>query len=272
MHYKPPKDIAGFIFDVDGCVARGTQALPGVPATLAHLRARGIRCAFLTNDNTSTRSQMVAKLVAMGIPCTTEDVVTAAMVAAEVTRALHPDKKVLVVGAAGLVEALHACGVAVVDADHAAEATVVVMGKDPTFDMQRLDMVCQALWRGAAFIATNLDRTVPTATGFSPLAGAMIQAVAYATGREPLVTGKPSPWAGQMAVRALGLPPDRSAVVGDQLEQDILMGKQAGLFTIAVLTGVTTAEAAAAAPEALRPDVIVPDVTHLPAWLERLGG
>jgi ribonucleotide monophosphatase NagD (HAD superfamily) len=60
--------------------------------------------------------------------------------------------------------------------------------------------------------------------------------------------------------------------VGDQLEQDILMGKQAGLCTIAVLTGVTTAAAAAAAPEALRPDVIVPDVTHLPAWLERLDG
>jgi len=48
------------------------------------------------------------------------------------------------------------------------------------------------------------------------------------------------------------------------------MGKQAGLFTIAVLTGVTTAEAAAA-PEAVRPDVILPDVTHLPAWLESLG-
>ncbi len=272
MRHKPSTDLAGFIFDVDGCVARGNQALPGVPETLAQLRARGIRCAFLTNDNTSTRSQMVAKLVAMGIPCTAEDVVTAAMVAAEVTRALHPGKKVLAVGAVGLVEALHACGVAVVDAHHAAEATVVVMGKDPTFDMQRLDVVCQTLWRGAAFIATNLDRKVPTATGFSPAAGAMIQAVAYATSREPLVTGKPSQWAGEMAVRALGLTPDRSAVVGDQLEQDILMGKQAGLFTIAVLTGVTTAEAAAAAPEAVRPDIIVPDVTHLPAWLESLGG
>ena len=272
MSQKLPKDIAGFIFDVDGCVARGIQALPGVPETLAHLRARGIRCAFLTNDNTSTRSQVVAKLVAMGIPCTAEDVVTAAIVAAEVTRALHPGKKVLAVGAAGLVEALHQCGVAVVDAHHAAEAQVVVMGKDPNFDMQLLDVVCQTLWRGAAFIATNLDPKVPTATGFSPAAGAMIKAVAYATSHEPLVTGKPSKWAGEMAVRALGLAPDRSAVVGDQLEQDIKMGKQAGLFTIAVLTGVTTAEAAAAAPEAVRPDVILPDVNHLPAWLESLGG
>ena len=116
MNQKPPKDVGGFIFDVDGCGARGTQALPGVPTTLAHLRARGIRCAFLTNDNTSTRSQVVEKLVAMGIPCTAEDVVTAAIVAAEVTRALHPGKKVLAVGAAGLVEALHQCGVALVDA------------------------------------------------------------------------------------------------------------------------------------------------------------
>jgi HAD superfamily hydrolase (TIGR01450 family) len=272
MSQKPPKDLAGFIFDVDGCVARGTQALPGVPDTLAHLRARGIRCAFMTNENMSTRSQVVAKLVAMGIPCTAEDVVTAAMVAAEVTRALHPGQKVLAVGAAGLVEALHQCGVTVVDAHHATEATVVVMGKDPNFDMTLLDVVCQAIWRGAAFIATNLDPKVPTATGFSPAAGAMIKAVAYATSHEPLVTGKPSQWAAAMAVRALGLAPDRSAVVGDQLEQDITMGKQAGLFTIAVLTGATTAEAAAAAPEAVRPDVILPDVNHLPAWLESLGG
>jgi 4-nitrophenyl phosphatase len=272
MSQKPPKAIAGFIFDVDGCVARGAQALPGVPATLAHLRARGIRCAFMTNENMSTRSQVVAKLVAMGIPCTAEDVVTAAMVAAEVTRALHPGKKVLAVGAAGLVEALQQCGVALVDAHHAAEVQVVVMGKDPNFDMKLLDVVCQTIWRGAAFIATNLDPKVPTATGFSPAAGAMIKAVAYATSHEPLVTGKPSKWAGEMAVRALGLAPDCSAVVGDQLEQDIKMGKQAGLFTIAVLTGVTTAEAAAAAPEAVRPDVILPDVNHLPAWLESLGG
>jgi glycerol-1-phosphatase len=208
MSQKPPKDIAGFIFDVDGCVARDTQALPGVPATLAHLRARGIRCAFMTNENMSTRCQVVEKLIAMGIPCTAEDVVTAAMVAAEVTR---------------------------------------------------------------AFIAANLDLKVPTATGFIPVAGAMIKAVAYATSQEPLVTGKPSKWAGEMAVRALRLAPDRSAVVGDQLEQDIKMDRQAGLFTIAVLTGVTTAETAATAPEAVRPDVILPDVNHLPAWLDSLG-
>ena len=46
------------------------------------------------------------------------------------------------------------------------------------------------------------------------------------------------------------------------------MGKVAALFTILVFSGVTTAEQAAAAPEALRPDFVLPDVNHLPAWLD----
>ena len=266
------RPIKGIVFDVDGCVARGKHALPGVPETLASLRARGIRCAFMTNENMSTRAQVVEKLNGMGIPVNTEDVVTSAIVAAEVTRTLHPGKKVLTIGAAGLVEALQSCGLTLVDLEHAAEAEVVVMGKDPDFNMKKLEVVCQTIWQGADFIATNLDSKVPTAAGFTPATGPMIKAVAYATGKDPLVTGKPSKWAGEMAMKVLGVAPERGAVVGDQLEQDIKMGKEAGLFTIAVLTGATTAEAAANAPEALRPDLVLPDVNHLPQWLDQEGG
>jgi 4-nitrophenyl phosphatase len=260
--------VAGIVFDIDGCVAKGKHVLPGVPETLATLRARGIRCAFMTNENMSTRAQVVDKLNGMGIPTGAEEVVTSAIVAAEVTRALHPGKKVLAVGAAGLIEALQLAGMTLVDAENAAEAEVVVMGKDPNFNMKMLDVVCQAIWKGADFIATNLDPKVPAATGFIPGTGPMIKAAAYATGKEPLVTGKPSKWAGEMAMKVLGVAPENGAVIGDQLEQDIRMGKEAGLFTIAVLTGATTAEAAANAPESLRPDLVLPDVNHLPAWLD----
>ncbi len=266
-----PRDIAGFIFDVDGCVARGNHALPGVPETLATLRGRGIRCAFLTNENMKTRAQVVEKLNGMGIPASTDDVVTSAIIAAEVTRALHPDSKVLAVGMAGLIEAIQSRGLTLLDFDHAAEAEVVVMGRDMDFNMRKLEIVCQAIWNGADFIVTNMDAKVPTATGFVPATGPMIKAVTYATGKEPLVTGKPSKWAGEMAMKALGIAPEQGAVVGDALEQDIRMGKQAGLFSILVLSGATTAEAAAAAAETVRPDLVLPDVNHLPAWLDGAG-
>jgi glycerol 3-phosphatase-2 len=262
------RSIQGMVFDVDGCVARGNQALPGVPETLAALRARGIRCAFLTNENQKTRSQMVERLTGMGIPCTADEVLTSALIAAQVTHTLHPGRKALAIGAAGLVEALKLRGVPLVDHEHANEAEVVVMGKDPNFNMKTLELVCQAIWNGADFIATNYDAKVPQAEGFIPGTGPMIKAVAYATGKEPLVSGKPSKWAGQMAMQALGVAPESGAVIGDQLEQDIRMGKEASLFSILVLTGATTAEAAAAAPDGLRPDLVLPDVNHLPAWLE----
>ncbi|HBY92668.1 MAG: HAD-IIA family hydrolase [Ardenticatenaceae bacterium] len=267
---RAPNHIAGFIFDVDGCVARGNHALPGVPETLATLRARGIRCAFLTNENQRTRAQVVAKLNGMGIPACSDDVLTSAIIAAEVTRELYPGRPVLAIGAAGLVEALQTVGMTLLDRKHAAQAEVVVMGKDPEFNQKTLELVCQAIWNGAEFIATNYDAKVPSANGFVPATGPMIKAVAYATGKEPLITGKPSRWAGAMAMKALGIAPEQGAVVGDQLEQDIRMGKEAGLFTILVLTGASTAAAAAAAPEALQPDLIVPDVNSLPEWLDSL--
>lgn len=263
-----PSGLAGFIFDIDGCVARGGHALPGVPETLATLRQQGFRCAFLSNENQRTRAQVVDKLNGMGIPATTGDVVTAAIVAAEVAQELHPGRRVLAIGAEGLLEALRAKGALLVGSAHAAEADVVVMGKDPDFSQKTLELVCQAIWNGADFIATNLDAKVPSAAGFIPATGPMVKAVAYATGKEPLVCGKPSRWAAQMALRALGLRPEAGAVVGDALEQDIRMGQEAGLFTILVLTGATSAAEAAAAPDGLRPDQVLPDVNSLPAWLE----
>jgi HAD superfamily hydrolase (TIGR01450 family) len=262
------RPIQGIVFDIDGCLARGNRALPGVPETLAALRARGIRCAFLSNENQKTRTQMVERLTGMGIPCNGDDVLTSALIAAEVTHTLHPRRKALAIGGAGLVEALKLRGVPMVDHEHAHEAQVVVMGKDPNFNMKTFELVCQAIWNGADFIATNYDARVPQAAGFIPGTGPMIKAVAYATGKEPLVTGKPSKWAGEMAMQVLGISPEHGAVIGDQLEQDIGMGKEAGLFTILVLTGATTAEAAAQAPAALRPDLVLPDVNQLPAWLD----
>lgn len=260
--------IEGIVFDIDGCVARGNKAIPGVPDTLNELRRRGIRFVFITNDNQNKVSYWVDRLAAMGIDTSEGEVLTAAIIAARATRELYPTRKILPIGDVGLIEALRAQGLELLDLENAKNAEVVVMGKDPDFDLQRLNLVCQAIWNGAEFIATNDDPKVPTATGFVPATGALVKAVAYATGKEPIVTGKPSKWAGEMAMKILGISPDRGAVAGDRIPQDIAMGKRAGLFTILVLTGGTTQEEAADAPEALKPDLILPDINHLLEWLD----
>lgn len=61
---------------------------------------------------------------------------------------------------------------------------------------------------------------------------------------------------------AVGLDPKVVAMVGDSTH-DLLAGRRAGMRTVGVLTGPALAEELA--PLA---DVVLPDIGHLPAWLE----
>jgi len=260
--------IDGIIFDIDGTVARSRQVLPGALETLEELRRRALPFAFFTNDNSNTIDFWVQKFAAMGIQAAPDEIITSAVVAAEVMAELHAASPILAVGDVGLLEALRARGLDLVDPEDPKRATVVVMGKDPDFNNHRLNMVCQAIWNGAEFFATNYDSRVPTAEGLVPATGPMVKAVAYATGHEPIVTGKPSPWSGRMAMRILGVPPERGLVVGDQLATDIAMGRNAGMHTCLVLTGTTEAHHVADAPAEHQPHAVVAGIGDLIPWLD----
>ncbi|WP_170465994.1 HAD family hydrolase [Ruegeria arenilitoris] len=73
---------------------------------------------------------------------------------------------------------------------------------------------------------------------------------------------KPGP--GQLIAFAshVGVDPSRVAMVGDSLH-DLQAGRAAGMTTIGVLTGLAPAEALA--PMA---DAVLPDIGHIPAWLD----
>ncbi len=262
------KHIEGIIFDIDGTVARGRRVLPGALETLAELRRRGVRFAFFTNDNANPVRAWVDKLAAMGIDAAESEVVTSALIAAEVMAELHGQDPILAVGATGLFEALEAKSLEIVSLEEAGRATAVMMGKDPLFDQERLGIVCAAIWNGAEFFATNYDPKVPVAGAYAPGTGAMVKAVAYATGCEPVVTGKPSAWSGRMAMRILGVAPDKGLVVGDQLSTDIAMGRNAGMETVLVLTGASSVADVEAAPEGHSPDVVLEGIDDLIPWMD----
>ncbi|QYX57924.1 HAD family hydrolase [Roseovarius sp. SCSIO 43702] len=74
---------------------------------------------------------------------------------------------------------------------------------------------------------------------------------------------KPDPDPLLAFARAVGVAPARVAMVGDSLH-DLHSGRAAGMRTVGVLTG--TATRGELAPHA---DVVLPDIGHLPAWLDR---
>ena len=55
-----------FLFDCDGVVWRGTEAVPGAIALLKRLMAAGKKCLFVSNNATKSRSTYVAKFAGLG--------------------------------------------------------------------------------------------------------------------------------------------------------------------------------------------------------------
>ncbi|MGB0385277.1 MAG: HAD-IIA family hydrolase [Ardenticatenaceae bacterium] len=259
--------IAGVLFDIDGTILRGARMLPFVCETIQQLRARKIKVCFFTNDNRAPVEQWLGRLHSHGIVVGADEVITSAIVAAEMVAQWCPTGNILVAGDVGLREALQAHDLRLIDWDSTLSADLVVMGKDPDFDQKRLQIVCQHIWNGAKFVATNNDRKMPVADGYVPGTGAMVQAVAYATGTQPLVTGKPSIHAANVALEGMGLSAEHVAIVGDSLTSDIKLGKTAGMTTILVLTGTHGWDDVYQLPPEDRPDHVLNDLSDLPLIL-----
>jgi len=267
----PFESIQGFIFDLDGTVYLGEQALEGAVETIAALRGQGKRTLFVTNKPLEPRQKYAAKLTRLGIPTAPDEVITSGYVLGYHLAQAEPGLAYYVVGEENLKDELRRFGLNVLEelGDQDEKAVIdpvgieaVVIAFDRTLNYRKLNTAYQALARGARFFATNPDKTCPMPGGGIPDAGATIAALEFLTGRKvELLAGKPSKLMMEVAMSRLGLPPERCLLVGDRLETDIRMAKEAGLYAAVVLSGASTREQAEKANPA--PDVILENIGGL---------
>lgn len=254
------KQFKGYIFDLDGTLYLGDRAIPGAPETLAALRAQGAKVAFLSNKPIEPASSYAAKLTRLGIPAANEEVLNSSIIMARYLQRTAPGARVYLIGEQPLADELLKRGIEIVTDPLA--AAFVVVSWDRQFTYRKLDDALQAIKNGARFIATHPDRTCPVEGGEVADVGGMIGAIEGVTGkRVELVTGKPSPITVQEALDLLGLAPDECIMVGDRLETDIRMGKEAGMATAVVLSGVS--QRADVAGAQWQPDYVLESVVGL---------
>lgn len=260
---------SGLILDMDGVLYRGNSALHGARELFPALRAGGLSFILLTNNATLTQADFAAKLAKMGVIVDPEAILTSAGATATYLQTHYPDGgNVLVLGESGLVSALE--GLANFRLNSASPDFVpdfVVVGLFFGFNYEALKQASLAIRRGARFIATNVDHTLPVEGGeLWPGAGSLVAAIEAASGAAPVVIGKPSIHGGLMALEKLQLPASQALCVGDRLDTDILMGRQAGIPTALLLTGVS--QRADVQTTGITPDYIFDD---LPALMSALG-
>jgi 4-nitrophenyl phosphatase len=173
---------------------------------------------------------------------------------------LGPGRPLYVIGEEGLQQALAAAGFTLA-ASASAPVSAVVVGGDRRLTYDKLKAAALLIQRGARLVGSNPDVVVPTEEGLTPEAGAILAALTAATGVIPMIVGKPERWLFQLALARLGAAPAETLMVGDRLDTDILGGRNAGLRTALVTTGVD--DAASAAAKGIQPDLVLSGLDEL---------
>jgi glycerol-1-phosphatase len=249
------------LLDLDGVVYLGGTPIPGAASALAAASGRGMKLAYVTNNASRTPHAIAAQLVAMGIPATATDIVTSAQAAAHVLADRLPaGAAVLVVGGEGLRLAVRDRGLRPVTSA-AVGPLAVVQGYSPHIDYGLLAEAAIAINAGAWYVLSNADRTLPTARGPQPGNGSLAEVLIHATGRQPVVAGKPEPPLHAESVERVGA--KRPIVVGDRLDTDIEGAVRGGADSLLVLTGVTRPADLLLAPGQRRPSYVAADLAGL---------
>ena len=240
--------------DLDGVVYRGNEPIPGSAEFIAWLQKTNQPFLFLTNHSSRTLDDYAAKLARMGMVVRGEQFITSATVTAQFLRRERRGKMVFLIGEEGMAEAFKAAEIKTTSQN----PDLVVVGFDRMFDYSLLNNACRYIFRGAEFIGTNADNTYPLEDGPAPECGPLLAAIENATGRKPLLMGKPEQYMYEEALQRLGVDRSAAVMVGDRLDTDIAGAKRAGIRSILVLSGATTQEEAKESK--LKADVVVADL------------
>ena len=256
-----------FLFDMDGTLYLGDRLYPFTLELLQTIKKTGGKYLFMTNNSSKSVNDYVKKLEKLGISATRDEFMTSSQATAYYLHKHHEGKKLYVCGTQSLKEELRQEGFTVTTDLDAVEC--IVMGFDTELTFQKLHDVSYLLLTRPEmpYIATNPDLVCPTEFGSVPDCGSVCIGIKNATGREPVVIGKPSPLMPRLAMEKLGVAKEETCVVGDRIYTDVKSGLNAGITGILVLSGETTPEILAASEE--KPHLVLQDAGEILAALRK---
>ncbi len=242
-----------FLFDVDGVLWLGKDRpryLSG-KRLLSRIKTMGKKSLVLTNTSTDTRSQIHAKLTTLGFEVQLEQILTSSQLLAEYLHAKYGPSRCFLIGEEGLARELKKCGHTLVDR----RADLVVVGLDRKLTYRKLDAALQMLRTGAKLVVSYMGTLYMSADGPALSAGPIAKALEYASGEKATAIGKPAPLMFRMALKLARAKPEKTLMMGDQIETDIRGARNVGIRSALVLSGVESLDSLRSSN--VKPDLVV---------------
>lgn len=250
-----------YLFDMDGTLYLGDRLYPFTRELLSAIRSTGGKYLFMTNNSSKSVSDYIRKLASMGISADREDFITSSQATAYYLQKHHSGKTIYVCGTQSLKQELCEQGFTV--SDDISKTQCIVMGFDTELTFQKLHDVSYLLLTQPElpYIATNPDLVCPTEFGSVPDCGSVCGMIYNATGKRPVVIGKPLPLMPELAMERLGISKENTCVVGDRIYTDVQSGLNAGITGVLVLSGETTQRILEESP--VKPHIVLQDAGEI---------
>lgn len=243
------------LLDLDGTMYRGDAVIESAKIFLEACQKHKIPYIFLTNNSMRTREENVSHMEKMGYRgIKPEQFYNSAMASVQYVKAHYTGNKAYYLGKAGLWQALTEEGYRITDQDP--DFVFVGLNKEATY--AEYSKALTFLLRGAKLIGTNQDRILAKPDGFEIGNGSVVAMFEYASNKKSPDIAKPHTPILDLCLQHYNLQKEDVILIGDNLETDILLGKNAGVETVFVQTGVHMAKDISRL--GIEPDHIVTDL------------
>lgn len=245
--------------DCDGVLWLGSERIPGADVALNTFRNLGKKIFYVTNNSTKSRDEYVDKFKKLGFKASEEEILSSSFLTARYLNDVGFKKKAYVFGTSGITKELDKVGIGytevgpdpmvcdigtLVNSKTKLDPDVgaVIVGYDEHISFPKMLKAASYLKNpDCLFIATNTDQVFPLKSNLViPGAGCMVAAVQCCAGRKPKVIGKPGDYVKDYLIKKHNINPQRTLMIGDRGNTDILLGTLCGFKTLMVLTGVSS--------------------------------
>ncbi len=219
------------IFDLDGTIYFKEKLIDGVAEMIDRLRKKGYNLRFVTNTDSSNRVTISKRVKSYGMNLPIDEIFTCSTAAVRFLET-HPNKTSHILCSNDVIEEFKG-----LKQDNKNPDYVVIGDFKDKMNFENINNTYRHIMSGADIIAMQDSPYFYTASGIMIDTGAFVKMFEYASGKKAIVVGKPRKEFFEMAIVGTNSKPTETAIVGDDINTDILGAKNFGAIGILVKTG-----------------------------------
>jgi len=224
------------LLDLDGTLYVGDEPISGAHSALQQLREANLQVRFLTNTTTKTHHQLVSQVRAMGFEFEPHELISAPQAA---HLELHELQKKI--GRSLRLWPLVADAVKsdFVDFEWDEEHPDFILLGDigDQWDLALINRLFNAMHAGAELIALHKNRFWQTENGLKADIGFFVAGLEYVCNKTAIAMGKPNRDFFFRVLNSVGVKPEETLMVGDDIDSDVGGAQLIGIKGCLVKTG-----------------------------------